>query len=35
MIDLSSWFDQIMSMPDIDGCLVGGASLTADRYMTD
>ena len=21
-----------MAMPDIDGCLVGGASLTADRY---
>jgi triosephosphate isomerase len=21
-----------MSMPDIDGCLVGGASLTADSF---
>ena len=23
---------EIMSMPDIDGCLVGGASLTADSF---
>ena len=24
--------DELMSMPDIDGCLVGGASLVADKF---
>ena len=24
--------DELMSMPDIDGCLVGGASLVGDKF---
>ena len=24
--------DTLMSMPDIDGCLVGGASLVAEKF---
>lgn len=25
--------DELMSMPDIDGCLVGGASLVAEKFV--